>query len=98
MHFDVFGPVAREALLFASMSSLLLLAVIIVLSIRTRSLPECMRCGFRSVRRAKSHKVVDNLARLLFLRPYRCEKCLRRFYGFRSHRVGAAAHRAEAGA
>lgn len=97
MHFDVLSPVAREALFLVSVSSLLLLAVIIGLSIRTLSLPGCMKCGFRSVRRAKSHKMLDYFARLLFLRPYRCGKCLRRFYCFRSHRVtSAAAHRSEA--
>lgn len=99
MPLNVFSPVAREGLFFGSVASLLLLAVIIMLSIRTLSLPGCMKCGFRSVRRAKSHKMLDNLARLLFLRPYRCGKCLRRFYGFRSHRVtSAAGYRAEAGA
>ena len=99
MPLQVLSPVAREVLFFGSVASLLLLALIIVVSIRTLSLPGCMKCGFRSVRRAKSHKMLDNLARLLFLRPYRCGKCLRRFYCFRSRRItSAAAHRAQAGA
>ena len=94
MRFDLLSPLAREGLFFAGVSSILLLAVIMVLSIRTLNLPKCMKCGFDSVRRAKSHTISDNLAWFFFLRPYRCGKCLRRFYCFRSHRTAdAAAHR-----
>jgi len=52
MRFDLLSPLAREGLFFASIFSLLVLAVIIALLIRTRILPKCMKCGFDSVRRA----------------------------------------------
>ena len=97
MRFDLLSPLAREGLFFASISSLLVLAVIIALLIRTLNLPKCMKCGFDSVRRAKTHTIPDNLAWFFLVRPYRCGKCLRRFYCFRSHRTAdAAAHRAGA--
>jgi len=69
MRFDLLSPVAREGTVssLASLASLLL-AIIIVLSIRTLNLPKCMKCGFDSVRRAKSHTMPDNLAWFFFLR------------------------------
>lgn len=84
------GTLALEAIFFASLAGVLLLVVVLVLVIRTLNLPKCGRCGFRGVRRAKSHKAFDSLGRFFFLRPYRCGKCLRRFYGFRSRRVANA--------
>ena len=81
------GTVALEALFFASLIGVSLLIVIVALVIRTLSLPECRKCGFRNVRRSKSHTALDTLGRFFFLRPYRCGKCLRRFYCYRSQRA-----------
>src|SRR6266566_5064011 len=87
-----FDPgVVREGVLAASIVTLLVLAGLLLLVLRTRSLPVCWNCGFQSVRRSHSHQITsDNFARICFLHPYRCEKCLRRFYCFRSRR--AAGH------
>jgi hypothetical protein len=81
------GALELEALFFAGLIGISLLGVVVALLIRTLSLPECLKCGFRNVRRAKSAKAFDTLGRIFLLRPYRCGKCLRRFYCFRSHRV-----------
>jgi hypothetical protein len=79
---------AREGLVFASILGVLLLSCVLVLVLRTRSLPVCRTCRFRSVRRSHSHRrALDTLARTFFLYPHRCERCLRRFYCFRSRRV-----------
>ena len=78
----------REGVLLASLVTLFLLTGIAVLVVRTRSLPVCWNCGYSAVRRSQSHEsTVDTLARLCFVRSYRCDKCLRRFYAFRSRRV-----------
>jgi hypothetical protein len=87
MAFDP-DTVVREGLLLASIVILFLLAAIVALVARTRSLPVCRNCGFQGVRRAHSHHDPwDTFARVCFLFPHRCEKCLRRFYCFGSHRV-----------
>ena len=50
---------------------------------RTRSLPVCRNCGFRSVRPSHSHRhQLDTLAQHCLLYPHLCEKCRRRFYRF----------------
>jgi hypothetical protein len=77
----------REGILAASIVILFLLVGLVLLIGRTKSLPVCRNCGFKSVRRAHSHQsAVDSFARACFLYPYRCEKCLRRFYCFGAHR------------
>ena len=81
------GPVALEALFFAGLIGVLLLVVILTLVIRTLNLPKCGKCGLRSVRRSNSHKAFETLGCFFLLRPYRCGKCVRRFYCFRSHRA-----------
>ena len=65
----------------------LLLALILMLLFRTRSLPGCGRCGFQGVRRSQPQGLLDTFVRVLLLYPHRCEKCLRRFYCFRSRQV-----------
>ena len=56
-----------EALAFASIVIALLLGMVLVLILRTRSLPVCRNCGFPSVRRVHSrHRPLDTLARALF--------------------------------
>ena len=78
----------HEGLLVASIVILLLMVGVILLVLRTRSFPVCRNCGFQSVRRAHSHHDPwDTLARVCFLYPHRCEKCLRRFYCFGRPRV-----------
>ena len=82
------SPLAREAVAFAILISAVLIGAAMVFALRTRSLPVCGYCGFSSVRRAHSHRhTFDRLARICFLHPYRCEKCLQRFYCFRSRRM-----------
>jgi hypothetical protein len=79
---------AREGVLLVSLAAILLLGSLIGLVLRTRSLPVCRNCGFHSVRRSHSHhRPWDTLARIFFLYPHRCEKCLRRIYCFPSRRV-----------
>jgi hypothetical protein len=83
-----FDTLVREGVLLASTVTLCLLAAIAVLALRTLSLPVCRNCGFQSVRRAHSHHdPLDMFARICFLYPHRCEKCLRRFYCFGSPRI-----------
>ena len=84
---DLSLPLVREAALLAGIVLLFLLISIIALTVRTASLPACRQCGFHSVRRSHSHdRISDNLARLCLLVPYRCERCLRRFYCFGARR------------
>ena len=77
-----------EALAFASIVTALLLGMVLVLILRTRSLPVCKNCGFPSVRRVHSrHSPLDTLARGCFLYPHLCQRCLHRFYCFGSRRA-----------
>jgi hypothetical protein len=94
----VSNTLVLEAAAFASIAGLLLLASIAVLAVRTRRLPICWRCGVACVRRSHSHHVWDNFARAALLHPYRCEKCLLRFYGFKSRRVPRHGARSKAAA
>jgi hypothetical protein len=82
--FDVSDALAREAVVFGAIVGALLIASIAFLLLRTRRLPDCWKCGFHSVRRSRSHRSLDALAGICHLRPYRCEKCLERFYCFGS--------------
>jgi len=78
----------REGIFAAGIVALFLLVGLAVLVVCTASLPVCQKCGFRSVRRTHSHQSgADSFARACFLHPYRCEKCLRRFYCFGARRV-----------
>jgi len=82
------NPVTLEAAVFTILVGVLLLGAVVMLALRTRSLPVCWNCGFSSVRRAHSHHdPLDTFARLCFLYPHRCEKCLQRFYCFGTRRV-----------
>ncbi len=85
----------REAVVLSVLIGVLLLAAIIILALRTRTLPTCWNCGFQSVRRSHSHRPLDTLAAFAVLCPYRCEKCRKRFYcfGFRHGRRAMAAGR-----
>ena len=76
-----------ETALFASIVGLLLLGAVVVLALRTLSLPICRNCGFPSVRRVHSHRPLDTFARACFLYPHRCQRCLHRFYCFGSPRM-----------
>jgi hypothetical protein len=51
---------------------------------RSVSLPVCLNCGAREVHRSRTNTAADIFAGLLFLVPYRCWVCQRRFYGFRT--------------
>ena len=76
------NPITREAVVFAILAIFLLLGAVVVLILRTRSLPVCGNCGFSSVQRSQSQHPLDAIARVCFLYPHRCQKCLRRIYCF----------------
>jgi hypothetical protein len=86
-----------EGEVLGAIVSLLFLAAVGLLVLRTRSLPACSNCGLHSVRRSHSHRFMDGVARLGLLHPYRCDSCLRRFYCFKSRRVPRHAHGRAAG-
>jgi hypothetical protein len=48
-------------------------------------LPRCWKCGAPKVRRSARRGVVDTLALVFLLVPYRCRGCRIRFYGIRTH-------------
>jgi hypothetical protein len=82
------GALAHEGVGLAILVGLLLIGALVVLVLRTRALPVCWNCGFRSVRRSHSHHhALDRCARICFLYPRRCPRCLRRFYCFQFHNV-----------
>ena len=78
---------ALEAVVFSALLSALLLALILMLLLRTRRLPACGRCGVQGVRRSQPQGLLDTVVRVCLLHPHRCDKCLSRFYCFRSRRV-----------
>jgi hypothetical protein len=49
--------------------------------IRTRNLGTCWHCGASKIRHSRS-RWSDTVPGWLFLRPYRCGRCLTRFYAF----------------
>jgi hypothetical protein len=82
------GTLAHEAVGLAILAGVLLLGALVMLVLRTRKLPVCWNCGFRSVRRSHSrHHPLDTVARICYLYPRRCRRCLRRFYCFEFHDV-----------
>ena len=90
------NTLVREGLALAGIAGLLLMAVMIRWVLHTRRLPLCWRCGVESVRRSHSHRFWDDFARAAWLHPYRCEKCLLRFYCFKSRRVSRHGARSRA--
>jgi hypothetical protein len=56
-------------------------------AVHSCTLPTCWYCGCGQVRRSAIHYLTDTTALILFLVPYRCRSCRRRFYGFRTIRV-----------
>ena len=76
-----------EGKVLGGIVSLLFLAAVGLLVLRTRSLPTCSNCGLHTVRRSHSRNFLDGFARLGLLHPYRCDSCLQRFYCFKSRRV-----------
>jgi predicted RNA-binding Zn-ribbon protein involved in translation (DUF1610 family) len=42
--------------------------------------PKCPRCGSETLHRSRRRTIRDHLARIVNLRPYRCEECDLRFY------------------
>jgi hypothetical protein len=84
---DLDAPV-REGVVLLAFVAVLLFGAVIRLMLRTRSLPVCWNCGFSTVHRAhSSRRPLDFLARTCFLYPYRCQRCLHRFYCFGSPKV-----------
>ena len=81
------NALTRELVVFSSLAGMVVLSVIVLFVLRTFSLPYCWKCGFTSVRRSQSHHPLDVVARLVFLYPYRCGKCQKRFYCFGAHRL-----------
>jgi hypothetical protein len=93
------GTLAHEGVALAILVGLLLLGALVVLVLRTRALPVCWNCGFRGVRRSHSHHhPLDRFARICFLHPRRCRRCLRRFYCFEFHNVVRHSNRHSAAA
>jgi hypothetical protein len=78
-----------EAIVFAGLLFLLVFLAILVLAMRSRSLPVCVKCESPSIRPARPNKL-DVIWRLCFLYPHRCDKCLSRYYCFRSGNPAAA--------
>jgi hypothetical protein len=81
------NPLTREGVVLAILAAVLLLGAVLVMALRTRALPVCWNCGHYSVRRSRSRRLLDIVSRAFLLRPYRCEKCLQRFYCFHFRRV-----------
>jgi len=63
------------------------LAYLVRAAIRTKSLGKCWHCGASKIRHSKSRSS-DKPAGMFFLRPYRCGRCLTRFYAFRTFGPG----------
>ena len=63
------------------------MAYMVRAAIRTRNLTKCWRCGAAKIRHSKS-QWSDRLAGVFFLRPYRCGRCLTRYYAFRTFAPG----------
>jgi hypothetical protein len=58
------NPVTLEVLAFTILVGILLFGAVVVLVLRTRSLPVCGNCGFSSVQRTySSHRSLDTFAR-----------------------------------
>jgi hypothetical protein len=70
----------------AAPAALLVLGWIIFLLLsldRTRSMPQCWRCGASKIRRSHSHRWLDTFAAFSLLSPFRCRGCRSRFYALR---------------
>ena len=63
------------------------LAYLVLAAIRTRNLDTCWHCGAAKIRHSRS-RWSDTIAGMFFLRPYRCGRCLTRFYAFRTFGPG----------
>ena len=81
------GPMSSPWLLPVLFAVLLVLlcgvAYLVLAAVRTRNLDKCWHCGAEKIRHSKSHWS-DNVAAMFFLKPYRCGRCLTRFYAFRT--------------
>jgi hypothetical protein len=73
----------------AGLALLLLCCIgcLVVAGLRTWNLAKCWYCGAGKVRPSQSRSWPDKLVGTLFLTPYRCGGCLKRFYGFRTFPV-----------
>ena len=63
------------------------LAFLVLAAVRTRNLDACWHCGASKIRHSKS-RWSDTFAGMFLLRPYRCGRCLTRFYAFRTFGPG----------
>jgi hypothetical protein len=89
--FTAYDVVVRELTVFAAIGVLVIAGFVLRLVLHTRHLPRCWNCGFQDVRPAQPHWLLDAIARLSWLYPYRCDRCQMRFYSFGAHRQGHAA-------
>ena len=48
---------------------------------------ECPQCGSYLVRPTKTRTVVEDIVSMIFLGPYRCDDCDRRFFSFETRSV-----------
>lgn len=85
------GPMSSPWLLPGVFAALLVLlcgmAYMVLAAIRTRHLDKCWHCGASKIRHSKS-RWSDTVAKAFLLRPYRCGRCLTRFYAFRTFGPG----------
>ena len=62
------------------------LVALIQVAVHSWALPGCWHCGGKQVRRSNSRRMPDAAFSFLYLVPYRCRACQKRFYGFRLNR------------
>ncbi len=76
-------PIRDLAVLIAGVPlALMLLIAIIFAAARTRKLPVCPQCLRPKVRRSHRHSALEEFATMLWIAPFKCEGCLKRFYAF----------------
>jgi hypothetical protein len=60
------------------------LLFLVVVTVRSRKIPECYSCGAMKVRPSRAEGFWDTFATAFIIRPYRCGGCRERYYGFRN--------------
>jgi|SRR5580698_1105423 hypothetical protein len=60
------------------------LLFLVVVTLRSRKIPECYSCGAMKVRPSRAEGFWDTFATAFLIRPYRCGGCRERYYGFRN--------------
>jgi len=76
-------PLRTVLELWSLLTALLGVAVVVMTAMRGRRIPECFACGAMKVRPTRPIGLLDGIARLILIRPYRCEGCQGRFRALR---------------